>query len=125
MTDLRPELVRIREEAGLVQQDIAEAWGLKSHVQVSKIENMKSHPDLAQASVWADRCGYDLVLVRRASPEADSLGAMLVHVAPDVRALVYSLLRVWSGATPEQRGLIGGVLELVGNQVKQRARSTG
>lgn len=122
MHDVRPELARIRSEAGLSQSKIAALIGIMDQGHVSRIENGHATTTVEKAVIWADACGYDLTLVRRDDPDAHHLAAELVAAPAGQRATLLRLLRLLPRLTEDGLRIVSAFVATLDDQQAARER---
>lgn len=124
MNDVRASLARARHEAGLSQGKIAAVIDIRDQGHVSRVERGMATTTLDKAAIWADACGYDLVLVRRDAPGAAELAAELGGLDGDARAIVRQLGDVLARSNPARRGAITAFLRMMEGDLRQLEEAT-
>lgn len=112
MADLLLELRRLREEAGLSQDALAERLGV-TREHVSRIERSKTQTNVDKAAQWAEACGYDLMLVPRERPGARALLAELEHSTEEERAVLIRLSRLFPRLDERSRQIAIRYIEML------------
>lgn len=93
---LHVRLRRLREAAGLTQDELAEALGYSKGASVSRIEKGVRDLPLRQAEAWARACGAELALLAcRGHTGDDALAARMASVThPAARQALATLARL-------------------------------
>ncbi len=121
MQELLLELRRIREEAGLSQDAVAERLGV-TREHVSRVERAKTQTNVDKAQQWADVCGFDLMLVPRDRPSARVVAAELEHATPEERGVLLRLSRLLPRLDDRSRQIAIRYIEMLDDDQFERDR---
>lgn len=96
-TDIIARLQALREQAGLSQEEIAEAIGVSGRSAVSKIERGDRKLTIQEAMAWAQACGATLELI---PPEHATLLRRVRALEPERLETTHTWLEV-AAESPE------------------------
>jgi transcriptional regulator with XRE-family HTH domain len=122
MHDVRAELGRVRHEAGKSQREIAETLGLAAFDHVSRIERGIATTTIDKAAIWADSCGYDLVLVSRTAPGVAELAAELAVITEGERAIARKLIRLMPRLSLEGSRMVARYIDAIAADYEEEER---
>lgn len=92
--DLRDQLAQVRSDKNVQQWKLAELIGVK-RPHISNIERHESDTTTRAAELWADECGYKIVLVPKDGADPEGLRGLIDQIEdPFARDVLAELARL-------------------------------